>query len=276
MQVAVSELFIGGQLAVDKERQNALTTLAPEPTSSHPLLRATYEAVARRTDAGLIDAYNGARPEAAKLGARLEELKLLETSDTSFASRWAPTLLMAAVFILGAAKVIVGVSRDKPVGFLVVMCIVAAVAAALLLRPIVRTLRGERLLRRLRGERRDLKSSQELLSRPPQDVAWGLAHFGIGAMAMSTGAGADLYRWMTPQTSGSGCGGTTGCGGDGGGGGCGGGCGGCGGGGDCPRSVALALLLSLLGLSLLFLRPFAFRLAGVVRLLGVSLPAQLI
>lgn len=233
MQVAVSELVVGGQLSVNKQLENALTALPPEPVGSHPLLRATYEAVARRTDAGLLDAFNGARPEAAKLGARLEERKLLETKDSSYASRWAPALLMSAVFVLGAAKVIVGASRGKPVGFLVVMCIAAAIAAALFLKPIVRTLRGERLLRRLQEERNDLNSSRELFTRPPQDVAWGLALFGIGAMAMSTDAVADLYRWMKPRDSGGDGGGSgtvTSCGADGGGGGCGGGgCGGCGG-----------------------------------------------
>jgi uncharacterized protein (TIGR04222 family) len=239
MQTAICEMIVAGQLALDKA-DGRLSVVEPHrPHGAPPLVQAIYNGLANREAAGIQDAYNAGQLEAARIGVKLESLRLLETRETSKAARWIPGLLCGGVALLGIAKFFVGVYRDKPVAILAIMAIAAGLAVATFVRPIKRSLRGNHLLRRLQSKRRELDRTDELFTRPPADVAMGIALFGIAAMATAPGGVADLHRWMRPQAAGgtgcsaggAGCGGEGGggCGGGGGGGGCGSGCGGCGG-----------------------------------------------
>jgi uncharacterized protein (TIGR04222 family) len=225
MQTALCEMIVSGQLAVNKADGRLSVVENQRPHGAPRLIQAIYDDLANRPEAMVADAYSAGQEEAARIGAKLESLGLLETPESSRAARWIPSLLVTAVFLLGVAKIIVGAGRNKPVGFLIFLCIAAILAVALFYKPIHRTSRGEHLLNRLKGKRRDLKAKRALFDRPPADVALGIALFGISAMAVSGSGVADLHGWITPKSAGgSGC--SSGCGGSG----CGGGgCGGCGG-----------------------------------------------
>lgn len=237
LQTAICEMIVAGQLALDKGDGRLSVVENHRPHGAPPLVQAIYNGLANREAAGIQDAYNAGQLEAARIGVKLESLRLLETKETSKAARWIPGLLCGAVALFGALKIAIGLSRGKPVGFLAVLMIAAIVAAAIFTWPMKRSLRGNNLLRRLQRQRPELDRSNELFTRPPADVAMGIALFGIAAMATAPGGVADLHRWMRPQaaggtgctTGGAGCGGGDGGGGGGDGGGCGSGCGGCGG-----------------------------------------------
>jgi uncharacterized protein (TIGR04222 family) len=54
-------------------------------------------------------------------------------SDVPSASRIAASLIMASPLLLGVIKIAVGVSRNRPVGFLIAACVVTAIAAIIFL-----------------------------------------------------------------------------------------------------------------------------------------------
>jgi uncharacterized protein (TIGR04222 family) len=146
--------------------------------------------------------------------------------------------------LLGATKVAVGLSRGRPVAFLILALAATAMAVVLFLANAPRrTPAGDRVLRALRSENAGLQSTagSRALALSPMELALAVGLFGPAVLA---GAGdmEDLRRAMQPANTsggsscGSGCGSACGSGGGGGsscggGGGCGGGgCGGCGGG----------------------------------------------
>jgi uncharacterized protein (TIGR04222 family) len=139
-----------------------------------------------------------------------------------------PLLVALLAPALGVIRIGVGVLRDKPVGILVMLCVLAAtVAARQFCAPRPRTARGEAVLARLRERHAQLP--QELAAGSPvvpHAASLAVALFGVGVL--SSTALAQLAPALAPSATaggGQGTGGGDGCGG----GGCGGGgCGGCG------------------------------------------------
>jgi uncharacterized protein (TIGR04222 family) len=159
---------------------------------------------------------------------RLQRLGLVVSDDKATAARVIPTLLVLAVAGFGALKVAVGLSRGKPVFFLVLFCVLTLlIAVAGFARRPHRTRRGDRVLKELQQEHAALAhAARHPDNLAEQDLALALGLFGLGVL--SEGPLADLQKALTPPPGAGGDGG--GCGGGCGGGGCGGGgCGGCGG-----------------------------------------------
>jgi uncharacterized protein (TIGR04222 family) len=158
---------------------------------------------------------------------------LLIDADRAQAARVFATVAALSVPIVGAIKIAVGVSRGRPVEFLVIASILSTILAlAIFARPLRRTRRGDRVLERLTSSYQDLRRLPRDLGSA--DVSMAVALFGMAALAHTPLA--PLRRALEPQhqqaasygsTCGAGCGGGGGsscgssCGG--------GGCGGCGG-----------------------------------------------
>lgn len=174
------------------------------------------------------------------------------TATLNTARLWRALLVLALVGI-GIAKIAIGISRDRPVGFLVVLTLATLLFGLILAFRIPRRTRsGEALVTRSRAEEAEIRQS---LREPSLSPEWSLpmmvALFGGTALAGTTlaswqrplerpvprpgtsstdSSGGCSVAWSdTSSSSGSSDGGSDG-GGDGGSG-C-GGCGGCGGGGD--------------------------------------------
>lgn len=166
-------------------------------------------------------------------GLRMRRLLLDAQEGRARARRSAlPALL---VFGLGLAKVGVGIARDRPVGYLVILSFAALVMSVLFLRANLRvTAAGRRALRRARRDH-----AAAMRAPRGQDVAIAVALVGTSVLAGT--AYAAYHDWRQPpgssdsggsfssDSSGSSSsdssdsgGGSSGCGG----------CGGCGGGGD--------------------------------------------
>lgn len=183
----------------------------------------------------LSEVHNEMQESGEKLEESLRQRGLL-TGNASYAlaPRLFSSLLMVVVAIVGVAKVSVGISRGKPVEFLILMLIVPCILAMwFLLRPRL-TASARRWLRQQQSELSDLRSDRGEESRSPEQVALGTALFGVAAL-MGTQLMPLRTAWQGNriEPGSSGCA-TAGCGGNGGGvGGCGGdgggGCGGCGG-----------------------------------------------
>jgi uncharacterized protein (TIGR04222 family) len=178
-----------------------------------------------------------ARRLTAPMLERLRELGLIPTLLQGLTARLISALFPLTLLALGVAKINIGLSRNRPVLFLVILC--AATCGITLFfaaRPCYRTWAGQRMLWAMRRQSGALKSSVSLAPDrlPETDIALAVALFGPAVL--TSGMLLRLREVILPPGrawgGGSGCGfSSCGGGGCGGGGGGGGGCGGCGGGG---------------------------------------------
>jgi uncharacterized protein (TIGR04222 family) len=237
VNAAIAALYHRDILQVN-ESDATVKVLQPQAQLPHPLEQAVHNA-AYANGTGRV-AVRDVRAAVAKTVERLADgLKksgLLVADDDARRARVRSTLVALAVPAMGAVKVVVGLSRNRPVTFLVLACVFTAiVAVALFARRPHRTRRGDSALRGLRS------SNGRLLTNVPQvgpeAMVLGVALFGLNFLSETSLS--FLTRTLRPKNSatfstdgcgGSGCGGASSCGSScGGGGGCGGG--GCGGGG---------------------------------------------
>lgn len=158
----------------------------------------------------------------APIRQRLQTMGLLVDESRMEIARL-PLLLVLLVPLFGAVKILVGISRDKPVTILVLMCVISAGVAFRAFWPIHRSRRGDRVLARLKEANGALQYHARSWTRDlaGDDLVLALGLFGMGVLA-------DGPMWQLQtnlqRRAHSGDGGGGGCGG----GGC-GGCGGCGG-----------------------------------------------
>lgn len=148
---------------------------------------------------------------------------------------WVILLPMFATLALGIAKIFVGVSREKPVGFLVFSCLVlTAVSVLMIAKKPRRTRQGDRFVRKAWQQFRESGQEQAWRKRVDAEAITPMAVALLGAMTLGWTPHAFVKDAVNTIRSKDGAGGGGGCGSAGsgcGGGGC-GGCGGCGGGGD--------------------------------------------
>ncbi len=170
-----------------------------------------------------------AQREVRPIHSRLVSAGLVLSPSQDLVARILPAVVVTCVLALGIAKICVGIYRDRPVGFLVILCLVTAWVAMAFCKSPHRTRRGDKAMAKLKQSNAAL---QYCLSRKNdfvsnQDLVLTLGLFGIGVLAGSPLAEVGIAFSPPPGSGGDGGSGCSsgGCGG----GGCGGGgCGGCG------------------------------------------------
>ncbi|MFN9244646.1 MAG: TIGR04222 domain-containing membrane protein [Cyanobacteriota bacterium] len=195
--------------------QKTLKLQEPRKEFSSPIERAVANAIA---SSGQIDDVRSATTrQTGAIRDRLRQLGLLVMPNQSIKAQIYPAVILVGLLALGIAKIGVGISRGRPVGFLVMMCLVLSVAGlCFLFVPVHRSRYGDQVLQEIRSR---IPSAPVRHADPQLPLAFAL----LGAAILPTDTFADLKQMFTPVSSGGDGGG--GCGG----GGCGGGCGGCGG-----------------------------------------------
>ncbi|MBD8524528.1 TIGR04222 domain-containing membrane protein [Pseudomarimonas arenosa] len=192
-----------------------------------PLLRTVFAAVRQRTMSSVLEVVKSGHFEAIR--RNLQQRGWWFSADAALRISQISALPFAVLSGFGVLKIGIGLSRDKPVLFLVLLTIACAIVAAVMYfkRPGV-TGRGRKAFE-------EIKQKHELTSRSHSNdqVAMAVALAGTTVLAGTALAGYHDFRQPTSGTdsgSGAGC---TSCssnsgdsGGDSGGG---GGCGGCGG-----------------------------------------------
>lgn len=167
---------------------------------------------------------------ATSLAPPLRAAGLLESTYALLPARVLPLGLVGAVWLLGVAKAIVGVARDRPVGYLLIALVVGFLVLVGFASLPSRTPHGDRLLARERARNANLRKLRGAGPSAQHDVLLAAGLFGLAAVDGSAQKALRTALGKVPSSSGgtsswgSGCG-AGGCGG----GGCGGGCGGCGG-----------------------------------------------
>src|SRR5581483_1919683 len=132
-----------------KERR--LTSLVPEPLLTHELEKAVCSATEAKGGAPIADVRLAAKTVVDELAGDLKAQGLIVADGAAQKARAIPLLVTFAVIAAGVVKIIIGASRDKPVGFLVALCLVSAVIslAAFARRPL-RSRKGDAVLERLK------------------------------------------------------------------------------------------------------------------------------
>jgi uncharacterized protein (TIGR04222 family) len=242
-QAAVVSLANTGTISLGGEGGKQLQVSGPLPETAHPVERSVYEKLLGQE----------AMPARAAvcLVAELTDLQQVANRQPGageFPSRPPIRMMLplGLVFVMGVTKLIIGLSREKPVGFLVLMLLGTAITAVLVQIARHKTKSWQQRLQQ-QLQLRSASLRQDVLgaegtSHAGSVLALTAALFGVGALSNTMLA--DYVPLLAPpplpprrvgSEGGSGCGSDGGSsGGDGGGGGgCGGGgCGGCGGGGD--------------------------------------------
>lgn len=149
------------------------------------------------------------------------------------------SLALLFLVVTGVSKIIIGISNDRPVFFLIAMMTTAIAVAAALSFPRL-TARGDVALESVTSLYAGLMTRINSMTpgSSPAELAMFAAVFGVGALAATPFAYADDFFHQTRRhaqassgcSSGSSCsssGSSSSCGSSDGGGGCGGGCGGC-------------------------------------------------
>ncbi len=230
-EVAISGGTDGAQL---------VRTIQKPAAEAHPLERAVWEQLRCEGSVTVPNLTGALTDTLVPLRRSLEQRGLLLTPAQAAKVRWWPLLVALTVPLVGLAKIVVGLLRDRPVGFLALATVVTL--ALVLLRYSRRATLSRAGGQRLRQSRREqvaLKAKAGYLRQAHSPLAAALplsvALFGTGVLASGRLSPLDdavrRSRASATDSGGGGCG----TGGDGGGGdsGCGGGgCGGCGGGGD--------------------------------------------
>ncbi len=198
------------------------------PDDTDEVAAAVYAAASERPRT-LADLQSAAATETAQVAQNLAERGYLVNQSEAFALRLWPVLILVAVAAIGVVKIMVGLTRDKPVGFLgITVFVVFAMAIVCAQRP-WQTHSGRRLLDRLKMKYPASMQNQQQSEMSGSAIAMLAALYGATVLSDELFGGLK-QAWQSTSTSGAG--GDSGCSGSGcGGGGGNGGCGGCGGGG---------------------------------------------
>jgi uncharacterized protein (TIGR04222 family) len=239
-QVALVNLMISGTVTARRTRifrNTRLVAVQGLNSDANHTERTLYQAILGYREKGmpLDDLCRLAAPTLSSVESRLAKLGLRPTASETAGRGFVIVLPMVALMAIGIVKVIVSLSRDKPVMFLILfLCLTVAASAIVASTRKKLTPQGERLLLGMRAAGRG--SAGDATESTLRAVALG----GIAAAAgdpLLAGIDHSIRNEISkighPANNGgdgSGCG-TTGCGSSGcGSSGCGGGCGGCGGG----------------------------------------------
>jgi uncharacterized protein (TIGR04222 family) len=220
-----------------------IKTAAPLPAGAHWFERAIHQAVSSPSGCTINETRRSPLIAAhtAQLADRLRQWELIPSDSRWLKARLLSALVMLAVVVVGAMKVNVGLSRHRPVGFLVVLVIIAGfITLSIFKNRPARTRLGDQALKQLQDESAALqmaaRTQPDRLAGP--DVALAIGLFGVSALAFVDNDWTDMRAALRPFSSTSSGSSSSGCGsscsssscGSSCGGGCGGGCGGCGGG----------------------------------------------
>jgi len=235
IQAAIASLVRKGFLAVSPGNRLVMPTAVPYQ-ADRDFEAFVYSRANSPSGVPIGQIYATCMSRAAEIGEELKPLGLVVSDSQIATMKLVPFVIALIAPLVGVVKIAVGISRERPVSDLIVLCLFSLlITAIVLLRGARRSRYGDAVISQFRdryahmrhiGHHQSSMSSDELL------IAVGL--FGLPCLV-----GSDMnYLVQTFQPAGSGgsssgCGGSSGSscsgGGDGGGGGCGGGGGGCGG-----------------------------------------------
>lgn len=218
------------QIKALKISKTTLSFSSSHVAATHPVEQAILKTISSKAgqDISKVRTSLSLKDEINRMAERLKMLGLVLSDERWRKVRKAPALVILIVFLFGIVKILIGVSRDRPISFLFVLCMLTGIIALWFYskRPDVTPL-GKTVLKQLKEENAALEMTAR--TQPQRlaggDVALALGLFGISGLAFADDSWADLRRALQPpsssSSSGSSCSSSS-CGSSCGGGGCGG------------------------------------------------------
>jgi uncharacterized protein (TIGR04222 family) len=192
------------------------------PISAHPLEVQVAEAIKTSETGSLAIVRSIGLQKAHNIHQKLKQMQLLLSDEQAKVAKLYPTLLITLMLLLGLVRLIVGYSKGRPVGYLIMIGLALLFVVSIIWStPFYRSNYGDRVWQHLKK-----KFSEDWSQNPNPNYI--LAYTFLGVTALGDPIFDDFRTIISPSPSTSviGSDGSGGCGG----GGCGGGCGGCGGG----------------------------------------------
>lgn len=229
IMAAITSLVKQGYVEVLKEKspfgrtQSKLVVTGKIDAIADPVEKAVAQDILA-TDGAIEQVFRKSTGMKDSIRARLEQLGLFLSDAQALKAQIYPSLIVVILLGIGLCKMAVGISRDKPVGLLLI-CIfgLLVLGARFFVKPQRQRSRyGEIIFNDLTNRLQHLKTANSSDS----ELVLAVALFGATVL-MADMALADLYQMLTPTAAASS--GSDGSSDGGSGGGC-GGCGGCGGG----------------------------------------------
>ncbi len=233
IMAAITSLVKQGYVEVLKEKspfgrtQSKLVVTGKIDAIADPVEKAVAQDILA-TDGAIEQVFQKSKVMKDSIRSRLEQLGLFLSDAQAFKAQIYPSLIVVILLGIGLCKMAVGISRDKPVGLLLI-CIfgLLVLGARFFVKPQCKRSRyGEIIFNDLTNRLQHLKTANSSDS----ELVLAVALFGATVL-MADMALADLYQMLTPiaaasSGSGSGSGGGSDGGSDGGSGGSDGGSGG--------------------------------------------------
>jgi uncharacterized protein (TIGR04222 family) len=233
LATALTHLTAQNLIEIDR-RKRLMRSTADASALRDPLERAVIRATSGLTGASYETIHRVVLPQLEEIETSLRRQGLWVNGESVAPAVMLPLLIASLPLAVGAAKILIGLSRDRPVGLLFFGCLLAFAVNCFFLSAPRRSRYGDAVLDELRRAKAGRQYAPRWKSAPPEEVAFGIALFGLAALEGGEYAYLQPMVRPTPTASGdggSGCGSSSSCGSGGscgGGGGCGGGCGGCG------------------------------------------------
>lgn len=224
IMAAITSLVKQGYVEVLKEKspfgktQGKLVVTGKIDAIADPVEKAVAQDILA-TDGAIEQVFQNSTGMKDSIRSRLEQLGLFLSDAQALKAQIYPSLIVVILLGIGLCKMAVGISRDKPVGLLLI-CIfgLLVLGARFFVKP-QRSRYGEIIFKDLRNRLQHLKTANSSDS----ELVLAVAFFGATVL-MADMALADLYQMLTPTAvaSSGGDGGSGGSDGD-----SDGGCGGC-------------------------------------------------
>jgi uncharacterized protein (TIGR04222 family) len=184
------------------------------PGNADPVEHSVFQAITLHTISNVRDIYGHVSPISQRIRPKLIEAGLILSAERTAAIRTICTLLtLTPVVFWGLPKILLGLSRHKPVTFLVILCAIGlGTAVWFFCQQCIRTSRGDDAVEYLKGQNRSLEYS--LTHGSPgtgTEVALALGLFGTAILLTSPLFATMRPVFCTPSNTSSGFG-SGGCG----------------------------------------------------------------
>jgi uncharacterized protein (TIGR04222 family) len=191
VQVAITQL--AAQDCVELKTTGTIVLKNELPPITNTIERAVAQAIAKTGKLASIKRH--VESSMPILRDRLVQANLIMAIDQASKIQRYPTLLMGASLGLGLIRLLVGVAHQRPVGFLIMLCIIVAFITVIfaMAQPPQTTVAGDRLLRQLRQG-----ANSALTDLPIPELVMAVALVGTAGLVNTTFA--DWHRYFVPLT----------------------------------------------------------------------------
>jgi uncharacterized protein (TIGR04222 family) len=192
VQVAITQL--AAQDCVELKTTGTIALKDELPPITNTVERAVVKAIAKTGNFASIK--RKVESSMQPLRDRLVQANLIMSVDQTIKIQRYPAFLVGASLGLGLIRLVVGISRQRPVGFLVMLCIIVAIITAMFAttKPQPMTAAGDRLLRELRQG-----VNASLSDVPVSELVMAVAL--VGSAGLVNTAYGSWHRYFVPLTT---------------------------------------------------------------------------